>query len=69
MCPKGGKLEFAGTPNQDNPLITMWLPNFGMDVWEHAYYLHKTENRLFRKLFQHNTGPKFSRRYVSENSL
>ncbi len=35
----GGKLEIASTPNQDNPLMDGKHPVFGVDVWEHAYYL------------------------------
>ena len=41
---KGGKLEVCSTPNQDNPLMPGTgcggTPILGMDVWEHAYYLH-----------------------------
>ncbi|NLC33117.1 MAG: superoxide dismutase [Clostridiales bacterium] len=38
---KGGKLVLSSSPNQDNPLIEGkdMLPIFGIDVWEHAYYL------------------------------
>ena len=35
----GGKLEIVSTPNQDNPLMDGKHPVFGVDVWEHAYYL------------------------------
>ena len=41
---KGGKLEIASTPNQDNPMSSGGSPIFGNDVWEHAYYL-KYQNR------------------------
>lgn len=37
-----GKLVVSSTPNQDNPLMThggKLTPIFGIDVWEHAYYL------------------------------
>ena len=40
----GGKLEIVSTPNQDNPLMDGKHPVFGVDVWEHAYYL-KYQNR------------------------
>ena len=40
----GGKLEIAGRPNQDSPLMDGLTPILGLDVWEHAYYL-KYQNR------------------------
>jgi superoxide dismutase, Fe-Mn family len=39
-----GKLEVAGRPNQDSPLMDNKVPILGIDVWEHAYYL-KYQNR------------------------
>ena len=43
-----GKLQVTSTPNQDNPLMDVaevqGTPIFGIDVWEHAYYL-KYQNR------------------------
>ncbi|MEJ5993981.1 superoxide dismutase [Pedobacter sp. Du54] len=37
------KLVISSTPNQDNPLMDIaevkGTPIFGVDVWEHAYYL------------------------------
>ena len=45
---KDGKLEVTSTPNQDNPLMDVaevkGTPVFGIDVWEHAYYL-KYQNK------------------------
>lgn len=45
---KDGKLDVTSTPNQDNPLMdvaeTKGTPLFGIDVWEHAYYL-KYQNK------------------------
>jgi Fe-Mn family superoxide dismutase len=42
------KLLISSTPNQDNPLMDVseskGIPIFGLDVWEHAYYL-KYQNR------------------------
>lgn len=36
---RDGKLELSSTPNQDSPLMDGATPIFGVDVWEHAYYL------------------------------
>jgi Fe-Mn family superoxide dismutase len=41
---KDGKLEITSTANQDSPLMDGLDPVFGLDVWEHAYYL-KYQNR------------------------
>ena len=35
----GKKLIVESTPNQDSPLMIGHTPIFGIDVWEHAYYL------------------------------
>src|SRR5690606_5047999 len=35
----GGKLVVESTANQDNPMMEGKKPVFGIDVWEHAYYL------------------------------
>jgi Fe-Mn family superoxide dismutase len=36
---KQGSLEIISTPNQDNPISDGLKPVFGVDVWEHSYYL------------------------------
>jgi len=40
----GGKLVVESTANQDSPLMDGKKVVFGLDVWEHAYYL-KYQNR------------------------
>ncbi|MDX1331954.1 MAG: superoxide dismutase [Robiginitalea sp.] len=46
---KGGKVEVCSTPNQDNTLMPNTgcggFPILGIDVWEHAYYLHYQNRR------------------------
>lgn len=47
-----GKLQITSTPNQDNPKMKGIVPDdefgsaiLGIDVWEHAYYLHYQNRR------------------------
>ncbi|MDZ4780481.1 MAG: superoxide dismutase [Planctomycetia bacterium] len=43
---KAGKLVVEKTPNQDSPLMAGGnTPILGVDVWEHAYYLHYQNRR------------------------
>jgi superoxide dismutase, Fe-Mn family len=43
----GTGLAVYSTPNQDSPILTSFddVPLLGIDVWEHAYYLHYQNRR------------------------
>ncbi len=42
---KDGELDVISTANQDSPLSEGATPIFGVDVWEHAYYLNYQNRR------------------------
>jgi superoxide dismutase, Fe-Mn family len=41
----GKSLAVVSTANQDNPVTDGKTPILGLDVWEHAYYLHYQNRR------------------------
>jgi Fe-Mn family superoxide dismutase len=45
LCVKDGGLKIHSTANQDSPLSEGAAPVIGLDVWEHAYYLHYQNRR------------------------
>lgn len=46
LCVKGdGTVHVESTANQDTPLSEGHTPILGLDVWEHAYYLHYQNRR------------------------
>jgi superoxide dismutase, Fe-Mn family len=45
LVASGGKVDVISTPNQDSPLMEGKTPILGLDVWEHAYYLHYQNRR------------------------
>src|SRR5699024_3415738 len=40
-----GEIEVINTLNQDSPYMDGFTPLLGLDVWEHAYYLHYQNKR------------------------
>ena len=66
-----GKLAVTSTPNQDNPLMDVaeikGTPIFGIDVWEHAYYLKYQNKRAdyLSNLWNVVNWNEISRRYES----
>lgn len=67
---KGGKVKVCSTPNQDNPIMPEvgcgGFPILGLDVWEHAYYLHYQNRRpdYINSFFNLINWEEVSKRYV-----
>ena len=45
LVAEGGSVSVTSTANQDTPLMRGKTPILGIDVWEHAYYLHYQNRR------------------------
>ncbi len=62
-----GKLSIESTPNQDSPLMEGRIPILGLDVWEHAYYLHYQNRRpdYIAAFFNVINWPEVARRFAA----
>ncbi len=64
-----GQLAVTSTPNQDNPLMPVaevqGTPIFGIDVWEHSYYLKYQNKRpdYLKAIWNVVNWPEVARRY------
>jgi Fe-Mn family superoxide dismutase len=63
----GKKLTVLTLPNQDSPLTEGHYPLFGIDVWEHAYYLkyHNVRADYLAAIWNVINWPFISNRYAA----
>ena len=69
---QNGELQLSSSPNQDSPLMEGMTPIMGLDVWEHAYYLHYQNRRPeYIKAWLDNVccGEKVGARYMQVKGL
>jgi Fe-Mn family superoxide dismutase len=62
----GKKLNILTLPNQDSPVMEGHTPIFGIDVWEHAYYLkyHNVRADYLKAIWSVVNWPFISERYA-----
>lgn len=69
---KNGELHLSSSANQDSPLMEGMTPIMGLDVWEHAYYLHYQNRRPeYIKAWLDNVccGEKVGARYAAAKGM
>lgn len=61
------ELKICATPNQDSPFLNGEFPIFGIDVWEHAYYLQYKNVRAnyFKEIWKVIDWEVVEKRYLS----
>lgn len=66
----GGKLKVESSANQDSPVMAGRTPILGLDVWEHAYYLHYQNRRpeYIQAFFNVINWEEVNRRYQAAKS-
>ena len=62
-----GKLIIEKTLNQDSPYSLNHTPLFGIDVWEHAYYLkyQNRRNKFIENFFKIINWDKVQEKYLN----
>ncbi|AEW44895.1 superoxide dismutase [Mycoplasma haemocanis str. Illinois] len=64
---KNKKLKIVFTQNQDSPYMYGEIPVFGVDIWEHAYYLQHQNGKLayFQEIWKILDWQVIENRYLS----